>query len=608
MNVRVRVVPQAGFWCVLLICLSCLTTQSASVALAWDANTEPDIAGYKIYYGSEHPFKVVDAGNLTSITLADLLEGLTYTFYATAYNTAGLESDPSQAITYTVPALAVPPSITSQPLAQSLIVGATLTLSVEASGTAPLAYQWFKNGTEIPGANSHSFSIPAVTADDAGSYSVRVSNAAGEAFSEPAMLTVMVPLAPSITSQPLGQALAVGDALTLFVEATGTAPLTYQWLKDGVAIGGAIHPTFSIPAVSLADEGNYAVRISNLIATVTSEPAVISVNSPPVITAQPVGQSVDEGASVRFSVSATGSEPMQYFWQKNGEPIPGATASIYELPSVDAAAAGTYTVVVSNSAGTVQSDPAILVVNFPPAITAGPVSQTVSVGKSATFSVSVTGSEVLRYQWRKDGLPLPDANLPSFSIASTELSDAGQYSVEVSNFLGVAESQAATLSVVSSPRFVNRGNGKVKKGETVTLQIETAGSESFEYQWLKDGEPIAGATSSTLEISSVDAEDAGTYTVTVSNSLGTVLAGPAELEVLDSAATLELVNAGGSLQLSGQGAPGETYLLQLATSMSSPYWVTLQQVTANEAGQFLVYLPYDPLDSAHFYRVLLWVE
>ena len=660
------------------------------MTLAWDPNIEPDLAGYKIYYGTELPYTMLDVGNQTTATLTDLQPELTYTIYATAFNTAGLESDPSTPITYTVPAVAVPPSITTQPVGQSVNLGEPFTLSVEATGTAPLSYQWFKNGLAISGANSATLSLAALIVEDAGSYTVRISNGAGEVTSDPALLVVVVPLGPeitvqplsqtlnpgeklalsvqaagtaplafqwlkngseitsatsatlsitsvnesdagsytvrisntagsvtsepavisvnsvpSITTQPLSQTVSPGQALTLSVEAIGTAPLTYQWFKDGSAIPNATSATFSIASVSESDAGSYRVSVSNAAGSVTSQPAEVLVNEPPAIAEHPVSQAVTAGTTVIFSVTATGAGPLEYQWFKDGISIPAENGASYTLASATLEAAGSYTVQVSNVAGSIESEAAILTVTAPPEIVTQPESQTVSVGRSATFSVAARGSDPLQYQWRKNGVIVPEATGSSFAIASVQTSDAGDYWVEISNLVGEVESQSANLSVVSSPKFVNRGNGKVKKGETVTMEVEAAGSEAFEYQWYRNGELLPGATVSTLELSSVDELDAGEYTVGVSNSAGSVLTDPVKVEVIDLAAEMILTSADGSLQLSVNGFPGETYVLQTSSSLESPYWVLLLTLTMNDSGQFTAFLPYDELRAAQFYRVVL---
>ena len=81
------------------------TISTASVTLAWDPNTEPDIAGYKIYYGTPvgNYTEVVNCGNTTNTTIQGLFSGMTYAFYATCYNTSGLESEPSNVVEYEVP-------------------------------------------------------------------------------------------------------------------------------------------------------------------------------------------------------------------------------------------------------------------------------------------------------------------------------------------------------------------------------------------------------------------------------------------------------------------------------------------------------------------------
>ncbi len=79
--------------------------RAAQVTLAWDPNSEPDVAGYRLYYGSAGGEfgTVINTGNVTNFTAADLAPGSTYAFYVTCYNTSGLESEPSNVVEYVVP-------------------------------------------------------------------------------------------------------------------------------------------------------------------------------------------------------------------------------------------------------------------------------------------------------------------------------------------------------------------------------------------------------------------------------------------------------------------------------------------------------------------------
>lgn len=168
------------------------------------------------------------------------------------------------------------PAITTQPVSQIVKLGSAAKYTVVASGTAPLSYQWYNKGVRIPGANSASYTTPATVSGDSGSYfRVKVSNVGGEATSVNAGLTVA--LAPSITSQPLGQTVSHGATATLKVVASGTAPLSYRWYKNGVGLPGAIAASYTtLPAVT-GDSGAYRVKVANGVGEETSSEAVLTV-------------------------------------------------------------------------------------------------------------------------------------------------------------------------------------------------------------------------------------------------------------------------------------------------------------------------------------------
>ena len=187
----------------------------------------------------------------------------------------------SNAATSTVSAAAVAPSITTQPASQMVTVGQTATFTVVASGTAPLSYQWMKNGTAISGGTSSSYTAPATTSADNGSqFTAVVSNTAGHVTSNAATLTVSATaVAPSITSQPASQTVTVGQTATFTVVASGTAPLSYRWMKGGTTILGATSSSYTTPATTSADNGSqFTVVVSNIAGNVTSNAATLTVN------------------------------------------------------------------------------------------------------------------------------------------------------------------------------------------------------------------------------------------------------------------------------------------------------------------------------------------
>src|SRR6266567_3090961 len=113
-----------------------------------------------------------------------------------------------------------PPSITTQPVNTTVTVGQTAKFTVTATGTTPLSYQWTKDGVNITGATSASYTTPATTAADDGShFAATVTNSAGSVTSNNATLTVGV-IPPSITTQPVDTTVTVGQTAKFTVTAT----------------------------------------------------------------------------------------------------------------------------------------------------------------------------------------------------------------------------------------------------------------------------------------------------------------------------------------------------------------------------------------------------
>jgi hypothetical protein len=177
------------------------------------------------------------------------------------------------------PPVLTAPVLTGQPAAASATVGGTASFSVAASGSAPLAYQWQKNGTPIPGATAASYTTPALALADSGAtYGVVVSNGAGAVNSELARLTVTA-IAPTLDAQPAAATATVGASASFSAHATGTEPLAYQWFRSGIAIPGATASSLSLGAVRYGDDAvAYTVEVSNPAGTVRSQAAVLGVN------------------------------------------------------------------------------------------------------------------------------------------------------------------------------------------------------------------------------------------------------------------------------------------------------------------------------------------
>jgi hypothetical protein len=258
-------------------------------------------------------------------------------------------------------------------------------------------------------------------------------------------------IAPTISGQPTNTTVVLNATATLTVVANGSGPLNYQWQHANTNLPGANSATLVIASARLADAGVYRVVVTNGAGSITSQDATLTVLAPPDISVPPQTQTAVAGTTAQFSVTASGTAPLRYQWRFNNGDLIGQNDAVLVLNNVQPANAGNYTVVITNTAGSVTSAPAVLVVNVPPTITSDPTNVTVLDGESATFMVSATGTAPLHYQWRKDGLDIPGANGTSYTISAAQAADAGLYSVMVTNIAGSATSLSALLSISSQP-------------------------------------------------------------------------------------------------------------------------------------------------------------
>jgi hypothetical protein len=157
----------------------------------------------------------------------------------------------------------------------TVLAGTNLVFSANLQGTEPFTYRWLLRGRALPGATNSQLTLTNIGKASAGSYVLEVRNAAATVRSTPIRLTVIIPPAIKVPPQPL--TVHTNLRAVLRVTATGTKPLLYQWLKDGVEIPDAIKRSLVIPHAQLMDAGNYSVRISNAGAAVESVPVALTV-------------------------------------------------------------------------------------------------------------------------------------------------------------------------------------------------------------------------------------------------------------------------------------------------------------------------------------------
>ena len=488
------------------------------------------------------------------------------------------------------------PQIATQPANQTVAAGQTATFSVAATGTAPLTYQWQKNGASIAGATAAIYTTPATTnTDNSAKFQVLVSNTAGSVTSNSAVLTVSAdPAAPTITTQPASQTVTAGQTATFTVVAAGTAPLTYQWQKNGSNVSGATNASFTTPATTSADNSSkYQVVVSNSAGSATSSAAILTVNAaaePPSIGTQPSNETVTVGQKATFTFAATGTPPLNFQWQRNGSNISGATASSYTTPATTSSDNGAqFQVVVSNTAGSVTSNTATLTVNAAstaPAITSQPANQTVTAGQTATFTVAASGTAPLSYQWQRNGSNISGATASSYTTAATTSSDNGaKFQVVVSNSTGSATSNAATLTVNAAgvgPSVTSQpADQSVTVGQTATFSVAATGTGPLSYQWQKNGANISGGTNSSYTTPATVSSDNGTkFQVIVKNALGWATSNAATLTVNAASVAASIATQPASQTV----ISGQTATFSVSANGTAPLSYQWQKNGANISG------------------------
>ncbi|MBC8244538.1 MAG: immunoglobulin domain-containing protein, partial [Verrucomicrobia bacterium] len=433
----------------------------------------------------------------------------------------------SESITVTV---AQPASIVSQPEGGQAALGDAFVLTVAATGTEPLSYQWYHDGELIFGAGLANLTLADLGAVDSGTYQVVIQNLAGTATSDTVTLSVESP--PEITQQPASRDAAVGSDIVLNVLAIGSEPLAYQWSRDGVVLPGATGAELTLTGIVPSDAGSYTVSISNFAGLLASDVAVINVIHPIAIAEQPSGGSKVLGETVTVAVAVTGSEPITYQWMRNGTVLAGANDASIVLENLSAADAGEYTVRVSNPAGEVLSDVAVVSVDSPPEMVELSGDQSAPVGGNVELAVVAAGNEPLSYQWVKDGVLMEGATSASLILANLDTTDSGSYTVVVTNSAGRLESDPIVVSVIQPVSIVLQPESATAAiGGKAVFEVAVTGSAPVSYQWKLNGESLPSQTAAKLVIEEVAAVDGGTYTVTASNASNSVESDGAELTI-----------------------------------------------------------------------------
>ena len=337
-----------------------------------------------------------------------------------------------------------PPSMVAGPLGQQVLAGDAVTLSVVIDGTAPILYQWRKDGTLLPTGTASTYTLNPVALTDAGFYDLVASNAFGSVTTPAAYLGV-TKRPQTIAFNPPSAVVAAGSGVVLGATASSGLPVTYVLASGNAALAGNVLTSSGGNVVVRASQpGNATYAAADPVErTIAFVAGALS----PFLTSPPTDQSVVAGSTATLRGGAIGTPAPAYQWQKDGVAIPGATSPVLTIPATTLADSGRYTLAATNIVGTATAS-ATLTVRAPPVFTTQPESTTVLAGSASTLTVAATGYPTPSFQWRKNGTALAGATNATLSIAAIAASDAGRYDVVATNALGTVTSSAATLTVV----------------------------------------------------------------------------------------------------------------------------------------------------------------
>ena len=334
---------------------------------------------------------------------------------------------------------------------------------------------------------------------------------------------------PVINTVTSSTAVCAGTSISLQVSATspGGSPLTYAWFKNGTAIPNATSFKHDISNFQQADADVYFVRVSNacntpiqsatISLTLKDKPSITSFSSSP--------QTVCTGTNYSIQVSGNdnGGGTISYQWKKGTSLIPTSNAATYTLSNIQSGDAALYSVTLSNSCGNVTSSDFQLNVNQKPFITVnpGPVNP-LCVGATLTLNADVISAT--SFKWQKDGTDI-GITTKTLTIPSVASSNAGVYTFVATNDCGNTTSGNAQVTIKDKPSITSiTAPTNVCAGATATITASIAGNgdNNLTYAWTLNGTAVPNGNGATLVVPNFQSANAGTYSLTATNSCGSV--------------------------------------------------------------------------------------
>jgi hypothetical protein len=488
------------------------------------------------------------------------------------------------------------PTVSVQPTGQTNLTGSTTTFFGTVGGSAPLVFQWRRNGANLvngaaySGVTTSNLSFNAIATNQAGNYTLVVTNLFGAITSSASALTVVLP--PTITSGMTNRAIECSSNVTFSMVATGTAPLHYQWSVDGIPMAGATSTSFSLTNVHLPSH-IVTVIVTNLYASATSN-ALLTVNDTkaPLITLKGSNPMFVELGGAFADLGATANDACA-----------GAVVVIISgvvNPNVVGTNVLVYTADDGNGNTNSTTRTVIVRDTTPPTIVWSFTNLVLAADANCSAAMpDVTGTNYIVAQDLSGAIVI----LQSPTNNSTLTIGTNVILLRVSDVSGNAADSTNTIVVSDTlpPVIVIQPTSQTSQiGTNVTFAFAATACTPIAYQWFFQDEMLDGETNSILAFTNLQSTDAGDYFALASAAGGCATSAVVSLGI-SLANNIVITNNGVVLTL--VGSPGGIYILETTTNLFPTVWLPVDTNTLGTNGLWQFYDPASASFPQRFYRL-----
>ncbi len=476
-----------------------LCNQDTSLSVYINVNTAPNISGQPLSSsgceGSDLTLYAYASSTLENSyqwynTETGIIEGADTTridinyqandstgYYCIISNTCGTVTTDTAIIT-----TKMPPIIIQQPVGLEVCEGDNVSLMTKAAGTEPLFYQWLRNdvnvyGDNISGAQSNELNITDINPGQEGWYKCHVSNECG--VTETDEVFVAVNTNPVLLEQIEDIAICQDEELIIPISVDGSEPISFEWHNMGNSEIISTSADLQFDSTLPENSGEYYCLISNMCETISTDTIFIEVKASVEITSQPQSIEACIGDYIELNVTATGAEPIEFLWYRNGSAVSSQTSENLIISDAQINQTGEYFCRVMNECGYVDSEIATVSIGSPPVITWNPVGFDLCELDTLNLIMDAQGDNY-NLQWYHNNAPIAGATDTVLNIPLIHLNHSGIYYCLAFNGCATVSTDTVEIEIFPAPTIDLGNDIDICEGEVVNIGTE----ENFQhYNW-----------------------------------------------------------------------------------------------------------------------------